>query len=658
MNKAAASPKDILNYYFSLVNYGSSPLNEGKLILVGFGAVGKTSLVNRLIDGRFNPSEAVTDGINITEWPIQIHPEEDIRLNIWDFGGQEIMHSTHQFFLTERSLYLLVLNGRQGHEDEDAEYWLNLIRSFGRNSPVIVVLNKFSEIAFNLNRSYLCQKFPNIRHFIETDCSNGNGKHPHGRNIGKLKNLIAEETDQLENLRIPFPGSWFNVKNYLAEMPENFISFERFRQLCQENGEPETDKQNSLANILHQLGISLNYREDPRLRDTQILNPHWVTNGIYTILNDERLSNCKGDLLLDKLDEILDRDEYPTDRYGFLLELMRKFELAFRIDESETRYLVTDLLDKQQPSEAETFNLEACLNFQFQYPTILPAGIIPRFITRTYPLSTDINVRWRTGVILKKNGNRALVVSDRSNKRIDIAIDGPIGTRQELLAIIRYDFERIHSSFSFKPAEQVPIPGHPEIALDYNELRDFKRDGIEIIPKSVDGKTQRLNVQELLEGVDLPPMPNAPLKLFYSYSHEDEALRDQLETHLKLLQREGHIAPWHDRRITAGDEWKDEIDTNLEQADIVLLLISADFIASDYCYEKEGERALERRETGKTLVIPVILRECDWQSSPFSQLQALPKNIKPITRWDDRDSAWADVAKGIRNAIAQMQASS
>ncbi|MEM8715862.1 MAG: toll/interleukin-1 receptor domain-containing protein, partial [Cyanobacteria bacterium P01_G01_bin.4] len=149
------------------------------------------------------------------------------------------------------------------------------------------------------------------------------------------------------------------------------------------------------------------------------------------------------------------------------------------------------------------------------------------------------------------------------------------------------------------------------------------------------------------------------LRLFCSYSHKDEALRNQLETHLKLLQRKGYIDPWHDRRITAGDEWKEEIDTNLEQADIILLLISADFIASDYCYEKEMARAIERHNEGKARVIPVILRMTDsWEiNTPFGNLQALPKNAKPITLWDDRDSAWADVASGIRNAIAQMQAS-
>ena len=107
-----ANPKDILNYYFRILA-DRKPLNEAKLILVGFGAVGKTSLVNRLIHNTFDPESKKTEGIQITQWPIRLNDAEDIKLHVWDFGGQEIMHSTHQFFLTERSLYLLVYNGPQ-----------------------------------------------------------------------------------------------------------------------------------------------------------------------------------------------------------------------------------------------------------------------------------------------------------------------------------------------------------------------------------------------------------------------------------------------------------------------------------------------------------------------------------------------------------------
>ena len=140
-------------------------------------------------------------------------------------------------------------------------------------------------------------------------------------------------------------------------------------------------------------------------------------------------------------------------------------------------------------------------------------------------------------------------------------------------------------------------------------------------------------------------------RIFYSYSHRDEALRDELERHLSLLRREGLISEWHDRRIGAGSDWGSDIDANLAMADIVLLLVSSDFLHSDYCYEKETALALERHRCGEAVVIPVILRPCDWKASPFGKFQALPKNGKPVTKWANRDEAFFDIARGIREVV-------
>src|SRR5262247_2075487 len=142
-----------------------------------------------------------------------------------------------------------------------------------------------------------------------------------------------------------------------------------------------------------------------------------------------------------------------------------------------------------------------------------------------------------------------------------------------------------------------------------------------------------------------------PIKLFLSYAHSDEPLRQELMTHLSLLQREGVIQTWHDRNINAGDDWKQQIDDNLNTATVILLLISADFLASDYCYEIEMQRALERHNAGEARVIPVILRPVDWHGAPFGTLQALPTDAKPITSWTNRDEAYANVAQGVRRAV-------
>ena len=154
----------------------------------------------------------------------------------------------------------------------------------------------------------------------------------------------------------------------------------------------------------------------------------------------------------------------------------------------------------------------------------------------------------------------------------------------------------------------------------------------------------------------LPPgrLPK-PVSLFYSYSHKDEALREQLEKHLAILQRHHIISGWHDRAIPAGSVWEQQIHEHLETADIILLLVSADFLASDYCWGKEVTRAMARHEAGMARVIPVLLRAVDWTGAPFSTLQALPKDAGPVTSWSNPDEAFADIARGIRQVVTSWR---
>lgn len=146
-----------------------------------------------------------------------------------------------------------------------------------------------------------------------------------------------------------------------------------------------------------------------------------------------------------------------------------------------------------------------------------------------------------------------------------------------------------------------------------------------------------------------------PIELFYSYAHRDERLRKRLETHLSALRQQGVITEWHDRKIVAGTDWKQSIDAHLMTAAVILLLISPDFLASDYCYSVEMQRVLARHAKGDACVIPVILRPVDWQGTPFAQLQCVPTGAKPVTTWANRDEAFRDVATAIRTAIESLR---
>ena len=211
----AANPAEILQYYFRSRAEATRALNEAKILLVGQGGVGKTSLVKRLVENTFDPEEPKTEGINITQWPIPAQGEGadgKIRLNIWDFGGQEIMHATHQFFLTKRSLYLLVLDARKGENEGNMHYWLRIIQSYGADSPVLVVINKNEPPnQIDLNETRLGKDYaPNVLGFFKTSCSKGTG-------IAELRAAIEEQVQRLEHVHDRVPVSYFRVKEELEE---------------------------------------------------------------------------------------------------------------------------------------------------------------------------------------------------------------------------------------------------------------------------------------------------------------------------------------------------------------------------------------------------------------------------------------------------------
>lgn len=149
-------------------------------------------------------------------------------------------------------------------------------------------------------------------------------------------------------------------------------------------------------------------------------------------------------------------------------------------------------------------------------------------------------------------------------------------------------------------------------------------------------------------------MEAEPIHVFYSYSHKDEAHREALETHLTMLRRDGLIKEWSDRKIVPGEEIDHQVDANLKKADLILLLVSPDFLASDYCWDKEMKYALDRHESGSAYVVPIIVRPGEWKSALFAKVKALPKDAKPVTTWDNADLAWLDVARGIRETVQKI----
>jgi internalin A len=656
--RGQANPADLLDYYFRVRVGGRRPLNEAKLILLGRGEVGKTALVNRLVHNKF-VSTSMTQGIGITHWPI-LTGKDEVRMHVWDFGGQEIQHATHQFFLTERSLYLLVLNGRAGGEDDDAEYWLKFIKTFGGSSPTIVVMNKIKVQPFKLNQTGLRQKYPFIRTFLETDCrpATSNG-------ISGLKREIKTALRSMKHVRADFPVGWFEIKDRLAKMKKPFISFEEYRKICGELGENDPKAQERLAGFLDDLGIALNFREDQQLREETVLNPHWITEGVYKIITSELVADRQGELKLASLKTIFrGKKSYPTRMHGFLIELMRKFELCFpyQNDPKEHRYLVPELLGKEEPALRGFFSPVKCLNFRYDY-RLMPEGLLPRFITRTHTMSKTTE-RWRTGVVLRWYGARGLVKADKQERQVIVRVFGEPGKRRRLLAVIRENFDQIHTEMKeFKPIEWVAVEGHPDEWIRHEELEKLERNNITEFPKTIGDDVLSVNVSQLLDKTDvegarpkqMSRISDEPaLRLFISYAHEDEKWRAKLAPNLGLLVREGLVKVWTDLEIIAGAKWDEEIKRKLEEADLYLFLMSVDLLNSDYVQDIELPIARRRHEENKARLIPVIIRKCSW-TRYIGDIQGLPTSGRPVRQWRDTDDACFDVEEGLRKAIEETR---
>lgn len=600
--------KKAINAYFKSLESEKRALNEVKMLLVGDGGVGKTSLVKQLLEKSFNKNEPPTHGINVDYWEIK-PGNETVRVHLWDFGGQEIMHATHQFFLSKRSLYVLVLDGRR---EEKAEYWLKEIESLGGASPTLVVLNKMDDNpGFEINRKFLLDKYPNIKGFHRISCATKQGIKDFSINLtGELANVELIHTTWGQN--------WFNIKNQLENMKDNYMSYEKYEEMCDKVGIHDEESQNTLAEFLNDLGIVLHFK-DPALKETNVINPRWATGAVYKIINSKELAENKGILSKNSLKMILDKHEYPIRKHDFIIELMRKFELCFFLDKNTI--LVPDLLDVAEP-EFE-FNYETALKFVIQYE-FLPKSIIHRFIVR---MRKDIknDLRWRTGVVLEDKvfDSAAVVKVDENDKKIAIRVDG--SQRRAYFSIIRKILRDICADFeNLKYTEWVPLPDDNKYLVEYDNLIGLERLKEEFITIGKTGKKYR--VSELLDGLEdknyrnLTRVPvdtdkNYEWEIFISYASKDYSIVEKIVSDLKIRG----IRYWLDReQINPGDSFPEKIAEGLQKSRCVLTCFSRNQLQSGWC-RVEYTAVLNEVISGRTgqKVIPLILDDLKQEEIPI-----------------------------------------
>lgn len=504
----------VWNYFKELEKEKESiRLLESKLLIVGNGEVGKTTLMKKLKDNDFQVKvgkEETTHGINIVPWELNCTFEEGdsdaVKIHFWDFGGQDIYHSTHQFFLTKRSLYLFVWEARKEEESRSFDYWLNIIKLLSANSPVIVVMNKSDLRLKHIDEASFKDKFKNIVNFHQVSCLTGKGIHD-------LTEQIHTTIAGMDHLKDKLPKVWMDIRDRLKKEEKNYINLDEYFDICRTYGLNE-ERSEFLSGYLHNLGVILHYRRDKLLENTVILNPKWATQAFYTLVDTREILENKGRFKFDDLKRYWDLTKFPREKHAQLIRLMEKFELCFPIIGTEI-HIVPELLPAQRPDiEFEKYKKAENLNFEYHYD-FMPEGIITRFISRMYYLIKDDHF-WKNGVELRFEDSTAFVISELLNRRMKISVTG--SCKSELLAIIRNDFEHIHQTLNMEKDthydEMIPctcgtcIESEKPHLFKYETIKKFSAKGLHTTycPISV----EEVGIDKLLKGFE-PPKPKKDL---------------------------------------------------------------------------------------------------------------------------------------------------
>ena len=422
------------------------PIHEAKVIFIGESNYGKTHLIELLRKGEIERDIKTTHGVERSQITIP-YKTKDIHLNIWDLGGQKFMRSTHQFFFSERTLYVLVTLARR--ERNELNHWLKLANQLGNKAPVLVVINKIDLDPHDLDRKSLERDYPNIIGFVRTciyDCEDGKAADT----IEHLKNkltAIVSDKNKMPGVFEQRPPEWFTVKEELEKLESkgtDFITYQQYENLEFIKDLPEGERKSNLK-LLSMIGAVVSFVDDPRLIDTNVINPQWIMDGVYAIINDPKVKDeAKGRLHVKDLERILPEKKFPKGRHNYLLELMEKFNLCYAAKDQRDIYFIPDLFEDIEPDLE--WDGDKSMHFRYNYDDFSPDTFMTRFIVEMHQ-DIEADKRWRSGVFISNGSCRAKVYQTYRKNYIHIEVLGNKGEGRSYLYAIRETFRKLHKPF-------------------------------------------------------------------------------------------------------------------------------------------------------------------------------------------------------------------
>ncbi|MGF1536377.1 MAG: COR domain-containing protein, partial [Elainellaceae cyanobacterium] len=640
----------ILSYCRQQLEQGQDYLYEAKLLIVGEGGAGKTSLAKKIEISNYvlNHEEASTEGIDVIRWDFPLEGKPPFRLNIWDFGGQEIYHATHQFFLTKRSLYVLVVDTRQ--DNTDLYYWLSIVNLLSNSSPILIINNEMQDRICQINERELRGEFLNLKEVIATNLATNRG-------LERLVQTIQRYANQLDHIGAPLPRKWVDVRRTLETAPRDYISLNEYFEICERNGFQQRDDQLQLSDYLHDLGVCLHFQNDPLLKRVIILKPEWGTAAVYRVLDTKAVVNNQGRFSRAQLDQIWSESQY-TDMRDELLQLMVNFKLCYEIPNVPGTYIAPNLLPVEQPDYGWDDSQNLILRYAYEF---MPKGMVTRFIVEMHRYIEQQRLVWKSGLVLLKDEARAEVIERYNQRQIHIRVSGK--RKKELLTIINHEFEKIHTSYE-RLQYQTLVPCNCGECKDTKEpqlyplnvLKRFQSKGQEQI--QCQKSFEMVHVRSLIDDVIGPPRLTTRQvrdKVFISYSNKDREWLEKLQPFLKPLERNGAIATWDDTQIQPGTPWREEIDAAIASAKVAVLLLSQNFLASDFIAENELPPFLDAAEREGLKIVVIPIGYCTYEESEVGKYQAMHPVDQPLSSLSEpeQEAALVGIARYIKAAASK-----
>ena len=502
------------------------PVWSSKMILVGEGGVGKTSLLRILRGKNFRANEATTHGLEVQNltYPHPEKPDVSITLNCWDFGGQEILHATHQFFLTDCSLFVLVWNARLGYQQGKLYYWLDMIQARASQSPVLIVATYTEDWSANLPADDILRKYPFVRGFLSISNQQQTG-------FEALAEEIVQAAVGLPLMGSPWPGHWWKVSQALRALAGRndsllsklkhkmagsqtipYIYPNKLKALMAEHGVEGAGAQ-VLTTYLHQLGDLLYFAENQSLKDVVILDPSWVAHHISKALASNEIAFGLGYFKRDHMETVWG-DVDPPARELFL-NLMEEFDISYKTLEDQEISIVVEKLSADPPEgyleEWQGLADSNEVTMRYYLNSSLPPGIPTWFIARTHRFTT--HTHWRYGALFSDGTHHGLVRAFEHDRYLELSVRGPYP--HNFFALLRDGLELTLARYpGLKIQLKIPCPGHSGQACThefvYEQLvaRLNKKHSIEC-PESMED----LSVRQLLFGLTPLTLDDVAAKL-------------------------------------------------------------------------------------------------------------------------------------------------